>query len=131
MELRVLIVDDSPAMRGFIRRVLDISGVKVQECLEAASGEEALALLETNWIDLILTDLNMPGMGGEELLRRIKEHETFRLIPVMVVSTDKTPGRMAKMIQLGAKGYLTKPFAPETLRQGLEEGLGGGSDEVG
>ena len=124
MELHVLIVDDSPAMRSFIRRVLDLSGLEVGLCLEASNGEEALRLLEDNWVDAVLTDINMPQMDGEELLRRMSVHEVLRSIPVLVVSTDRTEGRIQKMLTLGAKGYVTKPFAPETLREELERSLG-------
>lgn len=124
MELHVLIVDDSPAMRIFIRRVLDLSGLEVGLCLEASNGEEALRVLEENWVDAVLTDINMPKMNGEELLRRMSEHPVLRLIPVLVVSTDRTEDRIQKMLTLGAKGYVTKPFAPETLREQLEHSLG-------
>jgi len=124
MELHVLIVDDSPAMRSFIRRVLDLSGLEVGRCLEASNGEEALRLLENNWVDAVLTDINMPQMDGEEFLRRLAEHQVLRLIPVLVVSTDRTESRIQKMLTLGAKGYVTKPFAPETLRDELEHSLG-------
>jgi len=124
MELHVLIVDDSPAMRSFIRRVLELSGLKVGRCLEASNGEEALRVLESNWVDAVLTDINMPQMNGEELLRRMSGHEVFRSIPVLVVSTDRTEGRIRKMLTLGAKGYVTKPFTPEMLREELEHSLG-------
>ena len=124
MELRVLIVDDSPAMRSFIRRVLELSGLEVGRCLEASNGEEALRLLEDNWVDAVLTDINMPRMDGEELLRRMSGHEVLHLIPVLVVSTDRTEDRIQKMLALGAKGYVTKPFAPETLREEIEHSLG-------
>jgi two-component system, chemotaxis family, chemotaxis protein CheY len=124
MVFHVLIVDDSPVMRAFIRRVLDLSGLKVGLCLEASNGEEALQLLEGNWVDAILTDINMPQMDGEEFLRRLSGHEVLRLIPVLVVSTDRTEGRIQKMLTLGAKGYVTKPFSPETLREELERSLG-------
>ena len=123
MELHILIVDDSSVMRAFIRRVLDLSGLEVGRCLEASNGEEALRLLEDNWVDAVLTDINMPTMDGEELLRRMSEHAVLRLIPVLVVSTDRTEGRVQKMLTLGAKGYVTKPFAPETLREELERSL--------
>lgn len=124
MELQVLIVDDSPAMRAFIRRVLELSGLDVGRCLEASNGEEALHVLNDNRVDAVLTDINMPQMDGEELLRRMSGHEVLRLIPVLVVSTDRTEGRIHKMLTLGAKGYVTKPFAPETLREEMEHTLG-------
>jgi len=123
MELHILIVDDSSVMRAFIRRVLELSGLEVGRCLEASNGEEALRLLEDNWVDAVLTDINMPTMDGEELLRRMSGHPVLRLIPVLVVSTDRTDGRVQRMLTLGAKGYVTKPFAPETLREELEHSL--------
>jgi two-component system chemotaxis response regulator CheY len=123
MELHILIVDDSSVMRAFIRRVLDLSGLEIGLCLEASNGEEALRLLENNWVDAVLTDINIPTMDGEELLRRMSEHAVLRLIPVLVVSTDRTDGRVQKMLTLGAKGYVTKPFRPETLREELEHSL--------
>lgn len=124
MVLRVLIVDDSPAMRGFIRRVLELSGLQIGCCLEASNGEEALGVLEDNWVDAVLTDINMPQMDGEELLRRLAGHDVLRTIPVLVVSTDRTESRIQKMLTLGAKGYITKPFTPEALRGELEHSLG-------
>jgi two-component system chemotaxis response regulator CheY len=124
MKLRILIVDDSPAMRTFIRRVLDASGLEVEQCLGASDGAEALQLLEQNRVDVVLTDINMPRMGGEELLERLAKHEMLRSIPVVVVSTDRTESRIQRTLELGAKGYVTKPFAPEILREELERTVG-------
>jgi two-component system chemotaxis response regulator CheY len=124
MELHVLIVDDSPAMRAFVRRVIELSGLEIGRYLEASNGEETLKLLEDNWVDAVLTDINMPEMDGEELLRRMSAHEVLRSIPVIVISTDRTEARIKRMKALGARGYVTKPFTPETLRQELENSLG-------
>jgi two-component system chemotaxis response regulator CheY len=124
MAYRVLIVDDSPAMRSFIRRVMQISGFECGAYLEAGNGQEALDVLQREWVDLILTDLNMPGMNGEEFVRRLEQNECLRSIPVLVVSTDSTGQRIHQMLSLGAKGYLSKPFTPEALREELERALG-------
>jgi two-component system chemotaxis response regulator CheY len=124
MAYRVLIVDDSPAMRTFIRRVIDMSGFELSDCFEASNGVEALDLLRTEWVDAILTDINMPGMDGQEFLRRLSEDEMLRSIPAIVISTDSTSQRIASMASLGARGYVTKPFLPETLRGELERTLG-------
>jgi two-component system chemotaxis response regulator CheY len=124
MPFSVLIVDDSTVMRGFIKRVLTLSGFEVGECLEASNGEEALAQLEANSVDVILTDINMPKMNGEELLRRLEMDERLRHVPTLVISTDATKGRILKMLSLGAQGYMTKPFSPEELREELERVLG-------
>ncbi|MCZ2148826.1 MAG: response regulator [Bryobacterales bacterium] len=120
----VMIVDDSPAMRTFIRRVLLLSSLKIGGCLEAANGEEALQLLERNWLDVVLTDIHMPLMDGEELLRRMLRHEVWKLIPVVVLSADQTRERTRRMLELGAKGYVSKPFTPEKLRREVEQSLG-------
>jgi two-component system chemotaxis response regulator CheY len=124
MAYRILIVDDSPAMRAFIRRVIEISGFELSCSFEAANGQEALDVLRHEWVDLVLTDINMPAMDGEEFLRRIEADEVLRALPVVVVSTDATSGRIDRMLALGARGYVTKPFLPETLRAELERTLG-------
>ncbi len=126
MAYTVLIVDDSPAMRTFVRRVLELSGVETGRCLQAGNGREALDLLRDEWVDVVLTDINMPTMNGEEFVRHLGEDEVLRSIPVLVVSTDRTDARVRRMLTLGAKGYVTKPFLPETLRQELEKVLGVG-----
>jgi two-component system, chemotaxis family, chemotaxis protein CheY len=124
MAYSVLIVDDSPVMRSFIRRVLGLSGFEVGETMEAGSGEEALAQLGTHRVDVILTDINMPGMNGEELLRRIEADGVLKTIPTVVISTDATKERIMRMLALGAQGYMSKPFTPELLREELERVLG-------
>lgn len=124
MAYRVLIVDDSPAMRAFVRRVIELSGFDLSTCFEASNGAEALELLRQEWVDAILTDINMPAMDGHEFLRRLSEDEMLRSIPAIVISTDATAHRMASMASLGARGYITKPFLPETLRAELERTLG-------
>jgi len=124
MAYRVLVVDDSPAMRGFIRRVIALSGFDAAECLEAGDGAEALERLRTETVDVILTDINMPRMDGEELMKRLAADERLRSIPTLVVSTDSTKLRIGRMSELGAQGYLSKPFSPEMLRGKLERVLG-------
>jgi len=112
-------------MRSFVRRVLEYSGFDIGECAQAGNGEEALALLQRQWMDVILTDLNMPKMDGVEFLRRLSRDPVLRTVPVLVVSTDRTDRRVQQMFGLGAKGYVKKPFAAETLREELESVLEG------
>jgi len=123
MSYRVLIVDDSHAMQEIIRRIVTISGLEVSEFLKALNGNAALELLETNTVDLILTDVNMPECGGEEMMRRLKMNSRLRHIPVIVVSTDATRARVEQMKQLGAQGYISKPFTPEKLRSVIRQVL--------
>jgi two-component system, chemotaxis family, chemotaxis protein CheY len=124
MAYSVLIVDDSPVMRTFIRRVLTLSGFEVGECTEANNGQEALAQLSAHAVDIILTDINMPVMNGEELLRKLGADGILKTTPAVVISTDATNERILKMIALGAEGYMSKPFTPESLRGELERVLG-------
>lgn len=125
MTLSVMIVDDSRAMRKFMRRVIDLSGFGATEYLEAADGREALDLLRGRPAGLILTDINMPVMNGEQLVERLREDPELSRIPVIVVSTDATDHRIHRMLRLGARGYVTKPFQPEQLREEMERVLEG------
>jgi two-component system, chemotaxis family, chemotaxis protein CheY len=124
MAYRVLIVDDSPAMRNFVRRVLEVSGFDLATCFQAGNGQEALEVLKNEWVDLVLSDINMPVMDGEEFLRRVEGDEILRTLPVVIISTDATAGRIERMISMGARGYVSKPFTPEMLREQLEKTLG-------
>ena len=128
MSFNILIVDDSPVMRRVIRRVVDLSGFEVGNYLEAGDGLEALLLLHAQWIDLIVTDINMPNMNGEELLLAIRQDPLLSGIPVLVVSTDQTASRIGDMLAHGANGYVAKPFVPSVLFDQMQLLLGGGID---
>lgn len=124
MALTVMIVDDSPVMRTFIRRAMRLAGFDQADYLGASEGREALAQLRARPVDVILTDINMPGMNGEELLQELERDGALRSIPVVVISTDATRDRVHRMLALGAQGYLAKPFSPEALREEIERVLG-------
>jgi two-component system, chemotaxis family, chemotaxis protein CheY len=120
----ILVVDDSPAMRRLVRRVVELSGFPVAEFLEAGNGLAALQVLERRGeVSLILTDINMPEMSGEQLVDHLSRHERYASIPVVVISTDATRHRIHRLKELGARGYITKPFQPEALRCELERAL--------
>jgi two-component system, chemotaxis family, chemotaxis protein CheY len=125
----VLIVDDSPAMRRFIGRVLELTGIELGKRLEANNGQEALDLLRVEWVDIVLTDINMPLMDGEELLRALKSDSVLRTIPVLVLSTDRSESRVKQMLELGAGGYVGKPFLPGELGDEMTKLLTGGAHE--
>jgi len=120
MSFRVLIVDDSPAMRGFVRRVLGSSGLELGAVFEAGDGLEALDLLAREWVDVILTDINMPRMDGETLVGKLAQSPAYAAVPVIVISTDATTVRRQHLLALGVRGYLAKPFTPEMLREEIE-----------
>ena len=111
MAINVLIVDDSPAMRKFVSRVLDLSGLSIGARFEAQDGNHALEVLRREWVDVVLTDINMPGMNGEQLVERLAQDQTWQSVPVIVVSTDGTDARIHRLRSLGAKGYIRNHFA--------------------
>ncbi|MDX2149874.1 MAG: response regulator [Bryobacteraceae bacterium] len=131
MSIAMLIVDDSPAMRNIIRRTVTLSGLPANPLLEAANGAEALELMRRRPVDVVLTDINMPVMNGEEMLATMDADEALRGVPVVVISTDSTEARRSRMLGLGARGYIRKPFQPEVLRDELERVLVERPDQEG
>ena len=123
MAFNILIADDSDTMRTVVKRGVKMSGVPLGELYEAANGKEALALLETSWIDVILSDINMPEMGGMELLREVKKTEIYKHIPVIFITTESSQARKEEAEKLGVSGYIKKPFLPEVIKKILYEVL--------
>lgn len=114
--MNVLIVDDSMAMRSIIRKTLHLSGLQIDTIYQAKHGEEALSVLEENWVDLALVDINMPVMDGETLINRVREHPDISELPIVVVSTESSETRIEQLRALDVE-FIHKPFAPETLRE--------------
>lgn len=129
MPANVLIVDDSPTMRRVIRKMLLISGLDVGELYEASNGIEALAQLDQYEVAVMLVDINMPIMGGVQLITRIRDDERLRNIPIVIASTEGSETRIRELLAGGARGYVRKPFHPEQLRDALAPiiGLGQGA----
>lgn len=119
--MRILIVDDSSMMRAMIKRVVQLTNVPVEEILEAADGAEALSLLETHDVQLLLTDINMPGMSGADLLRQVARNTRWRGLTRVVISTDGSTARREEAAELSVRCYLKKPFSPEVLRDVLTD----------
>jgi two-component system, chemotaxis family, chemotaxis protein CheY len=119
MAYNILIVDDSNTMRKVIIKALRLSGFELGECLEAGNGQEALIVMDSHWVDLILTDLNMPVMNGWELVHQLKNNPTYAGIPVVLITTEGSETRLRELFELGIKDYIQKPFHPETLRDVL------------
>jgi len=123
MSGRTLIVDDSPILRRSIRRGLNQAGVADENILEAGNGQEALSVIEHEDVSLILLDLNMPVMNGEEFLEVVKADPRYEDITVIVVTTESNAGRLMKLGRLGVSGFLHKPFEPEDLREIARQNL--------
>ncbi len=113
----ILIVDDSRAMRNFLRKALSMTALQIGRIHEAANGEEALALLESHTVQLIFTDINMPVMDGVAFVTELSRRKLTPRIPVLVVSTDSSSERVQQVLGLGACGYIPKPFSPELLER--------------
>ena len=118
MAFNVLVVDDSAVMRQMVVRTLKMSGLPLGTVLEAGNGEEGLFMLQDQWVDLLLLDINMPVMTGEEMLRRLRANPETAQLPVIVVSTEGSETRLQALQELGAS-IVRKPFAPETLRENI------------
>jgi len=124
MAHNVLIVDDSALTRKAIARIISMTGIEVAEVFEAANGVEALELLDGEQVDLVLADLNMPQMGGVELVTRMKQDQDLADIPVVVVSTESSVTRIKELVVQGIKDYLHKPFTPEEFRAIFAKNIG-------
>lgn len=122
--MRILIADDSAMMRALIKRVVKLSDVPVEEILEAGNGAEALALLKSHDVHLLLTDINMPVMSGTILLREIAGNDRWRGLNCMIISTDGSTSRREETADLDARWYLEKPFRPEVLKDVLTKVAG-------
>jgi len=129
MPVNVLIVDDSAMMRKMISKTLALSGIPLGEIHEAGNGEEGLRVLENHWVDLVLVDVNMPVMNGQEMLEKLRSRPETADTAVIVVSTDGSTSRIEMMQKQGA-GFVHKPFTPETLRDRILEKIGAGYDQV-
>ncbi len=103
-EVRALIVDDSSVMRKIVERCLRQAGLDALVVLEAGTGVEALELLRTAKVDLILTDINMPSMDGLELVRQIRAQDLARGVPVVMITTESSEEHVKQAIQAGARG---------------------------
>jgi len=115
MPYNILIVDDSRSMRKVIWKILRLLGYELGECLEASNGQEALDILEDKWIDLILSDVNMPVMDGLGFIRSLREKDICRDTPVVFLTTEANADRLKQLMDLGARGYIRKPFRPEEM----------------
>ena len=117
MSTRVLVADDSKTMRKIISRSLDAIGVS--SVTEAADGSQAVALFKLNPFDMVLTDWNMPGKSGLEVVREIRSQDAD--VPIIMITTEAEKRRVMEAIQAGVSDYLVKPFTAETLREKLEK----------
>jgi len=124
MAYNILIVDDSRTIRAMIIKTLKLSDLNINEIYEAGNGKEALECLQDNWVDIVLSDLNMPVMTGIEMVDAMAKDGLLKEIPVVVISTDGSAARIEELKKKGVKEYIRKPFTPETISQIIDKVLG-------
>jgi two-component system, chemotaxis family, chemotaxis protein CheY len=114
MPKRVLTVDDSKTMRDMVSFTLKGAGFEV---LEAEDGVRALAVLASNSVDLVITDINMPNMDGVTLVKQLRIKPNFKSTPILILTTEGGEEKKAEGRAAGATGWIVKPFAPDKLLQ--------------
>jgi two-component system chemotaxis response regulator CheY len=124
MAFSILVVDDNRMMRGMVARAVGMSGLNIARVVEAGDGAQALEAMRRQWIDLVLLDINMPVMDGEEFLTQVRADLALRATMVIVVSTESSLPRIARLKAQGA-GFIHKPFRPEQLVAAVDELMAG------
>jgi two-component system, chemotaxis family, chemotaxis protein CheY len=119
MPFNIMIVDDSDSTRAYIRKIIGLTGLRVDRYLEAENGKRALELLADNPVDVILTDINMPEMDGLAMLKKMREDHLAQDTPVIVVTTEGAEPHVRTAMELGARGFVKKPFLPEEIKNAL------------
>lgn len=111
---RVLVVDDSKMMRFAVAEVIRKLGFEV---MEAADGDEALALIDSAQPSLIFLDINMPRMGGVDVLETLRSDPKMKAVPVVILTVEKNPELMRRVVALQVKDYLIKPAKPSEIKK--------------
>ena len=122
MNKRILVVEDHEENRRIMRDLLTSAGY---EMIEAVTGEEGVTLAEKERPDLILMDIQLPGLDGYEATRRIKANPALRHIPIIAVTSYALSGDDRKAFEAGCDGYVTKPFSPRALLATIRQYLPG------
>ena len=124
MAFNILIVDDSATMRGMVKKVLGMTQLPLGEMWEAGNGREGLEKMRSNWVDLVLADLNMPDMTGQEMIDEMKRDGLLASLPVVVISSEGDKAVLDHLAQKGVQEIVRKPFEASLLRQVIEKALG-------
>lgn len=117
--MKILVVDDFSTMRRIIKNLLRKLGYEQVD--EAEDGAKALPMLHSGDYDFLITDLNMPGMSGLELLRAVREDTRLSALPVLVVTADANREQIVEAAQAGVNGYVVKPFTAAVLQEKIEQ----------
>lgn len=117
--MKILVVDDFSTMRRIIKNLLrDLGFTNIQE---ADDGNTALPMLQNGDFDFVVTDWNMPGMQGIDLLREIRKDDNLSHLPVLMVTAEAKREQIIMAAQAGVNGYIVKPFTAITLKEKLDK----------
>ncbi|MGV6393909.1 chemotaxis response regulator CheY [Pseudomonas syringae] len=117
--MKILIVDDFSTMRRIIKNLLRDLGFT--NTSEADDGLTALPMLESGSFDFLVTDWNMPGMTGIDLLRKVRADERLKHLPVLMVTAEAKRDQIIEAAQAGVNGYVVKPFTAQALKEKIEK----------
>lgn len=117
--MKILIVDDFSTMRRIIKNLLRDLGFT--NTSEADDGTTALPMLQSGDFELLITDWNMPGMQGIELLRQVRSDDKLAELPVLMVTAEQKRDQIVEAAQAGVNGYIVKPFTAQTLKEKLDK----------
>ena len=118
--MKFLVVDDSATMRRIVVNSLQRIGFK--QCVEAGDGSEALETFDSSF-DFVITDWNMPVMGGLDFVRNLRSREDGQSIPILMVTTRSVREDIVQAAQAGVNNYVVKPFTPEILKEKIDQVL--------
>jgi len=117
--MKILIVDDFSTMRRIIKNLLRDLGFT--NTSEADDGTTALPMLQNGNYDFLVTDWNMPGMQGIDLLKAIRADENLASLPVLMVTAESKRDQIVEAAQAGVNGYVVKPFTAQTLKEKIDK----------
>jgi two-component system, chemotaxis family, chemotaxis protein CheY len=117
--LRILVVDDFATMRRIIRNLLQ--GLGFTSVSEADDGKTAWPMLQAGQFELLITDWNMPGMAGLDLLKAVRADARLAKLPVLMLTAEAKREQIVEAAQAGVNGYVIKPFTAETLKAKLDK----------
>jgi len=123
MAFNFLIVDDSVTTRGIVKKTLKLTRLPVGEIWEAANGRQGLEQMKAHWVDLVLADLNMPDMTGQEMIVEMTKDPLLAKLQVVVVSSEGNQSVLDSLFKQGIREVVRKPFEPGLLRDVIERAL--------
>lgn len=118
-DMKILIVDDFSTMRRIIKNLLRDLGFSNTQ--EADDGQTALPMLKSGDFDFLVTDWNMPGMTGIDLLRAVRADDKLSSLPVLLVTAEAKRDQIVEAAQAGVNGYVIKPFTAQALKEKIEK----------